>query len=135
MANNITTGIAWTALIVSVIALILAWSAYNQVGDDVLTEVGQELAKAEARAELVAIRAEVTAQENYQKLEQEVSEARQDLRIAYENAKTEAQEEWQEIDSGLEQLENDLRTGSANAANSLERAISALERDLRTDER
>ncbi len=137
--------VAWTALIISLLSLILAWSAFNRSGQDLSSEVAedlrmarlelqQDLAIVEARADLLALRAQIEAEEQYAETRAEVAEVRNDLRIAYLNAETEVQQEWREMDAALEDLENNLRDESADAVGSLTNALDAIERDIRTDE-
>jgi len=129
-----TKTVAWIALAFSVFAVILGWSAFNRAGPDFLEEADQELAKAEARAELLGLRTQIAVGEAYEKSQQEVIEIRRDLERAYEDAEAQAYEEWMEIDTELELLENNLRDESADALNSLENVISLLEADVRTSE-
>ena len=42
MENN-SNGVAWTALIIGIIALVLAWSAFNRAGQDIEEIVEQEI--------------------------------------------------------------------------------------------
>ncbi len=143
--DNTAQGVAWTALILALISLILAWTAFNRAGEDLHEEVQDELNQAvfeieqgwdvlEARTRLLALRADIIAERAYDEAAEEVAEVRADLEAAYADASAEVREEWREMDAELEQLENDLREGSADAVGSLERSLDALERDIRTDE-
>ncbi|HMA78181.1 MAG TPA: hypothetical protein VKP88_03485 [Candidatus Paceibacterota bacterium] len=152
--NN--TGWIWLVGVFSVAALVLAWAAYNRAGENLSTEIQQQteelavdaeqtaetvwdetqatLVRAEARAELLAIQAELEAEANYAAAVAQVRDVRTDLRAAYENAEVAAQVEWRELDTELEQLEQALRANSADTLELLGGLILMLETDVRTDE-
>ena len=51
--TNNASGVAWTALVVAILALILAWSAYNRAGvdlEDQAAAVAEEAAEETANA-------------------------------------------------------------------------------------
>jgi len=58
--KNNASGVAWTALVVAILALILAWSAYNRAGVDL---EDQAAAVAEDAAEEVEDAAQNAARE------------------------------------------------------------------------
>lgn len=43
MNNSALTLVAWAALIVSIIALILAWAAFNRTGEDLEEQIQREV--------------------------------------------------------------------------------------------
>jgi len=153
-SNN--AGLILAIGIISVVALILAWMAYNRAGTDLSTQIEQgteevaveteqafetavnrtdaALARAEARADLIALRAELAAEQNYAEAVAEVQMVRTNLRNAYQNAEVTVQAEWRELDRELEQLEQSLRENSADSLETLSGLILLLEQDVRTDE-
>ena len=54
MEHNNGNGVAWTALVVAIVALILAWSAYNRAGEDLGSQVEDSLDNAAAEVEETA---------------------------------------------------------------------------------
>jgi hypothetical protein len=56
--NNTASGVAWLALVVAILALILAWSAYNRAGQDLAVEVADELDQAAEEVEDAAVNVE-----------------------------------------------------------------------------
>ena len=47
MNSNTTSGVAWLALIVAALALVLAWTAFNRAGVDLEEMVAQEVEEAQ----------------------------------------------------------------------------------------
>lgn len=155
---NPQTGSAalWIIGAISIVALILAWAAYNRSGVDLTEQIEQEVEqaaneiemtteaaitdaelaveRAEARAELLAIQAELEAEENYAEALNEVQEVRADLAETYSAASLEARQEFREIDAELEAAEQSVRNESGDALEVLGGAILLLEEDVRTDE-
>ncbi|MFW5705220.1 MAG: hypothetical protein ACOCXG_05255, partial [Nanoarchaeota archaeon] len=106
--SGLTAVVAWIALILAIFGTILAWSAYNQVGDDLLDDIGQQINEAtqefqqeltltRTRADLIALRAEVAAEENYEELAAETREIRLELEEEYAEFDAEAQQQIDEI--------------------------------------
>jgi hypothetical protein len=159
-------GTLWLVAIVSILALILGWAAFNRSGDNLTTEIQQganELsaettenynqaaaeiesaadsvvmsvndiqARAEVRAELLAIEARIAAEEGYEAAADEVKNIRTNFMAAYENVEDEAKQNWQQLDLELNQLEESLRTNSANALETLADFIASLGADVRVD--
>ncbi|HYO13138.1 MAG TPA: hypothetical protein VE685_08095 [Thermoanaerobaculia bacterium] len=142
-------GVAWLALIVAILALILAWSAYRRTGGDLdslvqdvsedagrrvrgaaeegTDAVGRQAELAEARARLLGHRAEVEADRNLQKVREDVAEIREDLELSYRNAGEGAKARWRNVDAELERLEARLREGSARAVDSLDAAVEKIQ--------
>lgn len=145
MADNQQNSISWIALGLAGIALIFSVIAFNRSGTNLSTVVTEQTedavtaaqivaARAEARADLIALRTRVAAGEAGEEIAQEVAETRTELAQAYENASEAAQMQWQEIDAQFEALEQQTRESSASALDTIEGLISDLERDVRTDE-
>ncbi len=138
------TTISWIALMLGALALIIALLAYNRSGADVTrtikqqsTEISQETevaaARAKARAQLIALRTRLEAEESADEIANEVRDIRMDLQTAYTNTQMEAEDDYKELDSALENLERDVRQGSANALASLASLIDSLGREIRYD--
>lgn len=142
-------GVAWLALIVAILALILAWSAWRRTGgdlDSLLQDVSEDAERrvrgaaeegsgalerqtelAQARARLLGHRAEVEADRNLQGVREDVAEIREDLERTYRNAGEGARARWRDLDAELERLEARLREGSARAVESLDAAVEKIE--------
>jgi uncharacterized protein (DUF342 family) len=147
--NNTMRGasaVAWIALVGAVLALLLGWTAFNRSGRDVSTIVENQTqeavedvaiitARAQAAAELTAIRAQIETQQNLQEAQAQLQNTRADLRQAYANASIEVRQEWQQIDAQLQNAEDSIRNNSANAIENLNDALATLKRDIRTDDR
>lgn len=138
--------------VIAVAALIIAWMAFNRSGEDFSTEVtdatqnaavkvetGAEelaaetnvaLARAEARAELMAIKAELEAEESYGEVVAAVDEIEADLAAAYENASVEAQTEWEELQAEFSELRTDLQAGAATSLEVMAGLILELEAEV-----
>jgi hypothetical protein len=160
-------GWIWVVGIISVIALVLAWMAYDRSGENLTTQIQQEatelveeteqsisetgnnikrtaettqdeaqirLARAEARAELIALQTEIEAEQNYTETVDRVERVQTNLRSAYQNAETSTQAEWREIDNNLEKLKQSLRSNSADALETARGLILILEDDVRMEE-
>jgi DNA anti-recombination protein RmuC len=142
--SNTNTLIAWIGLVIAIIALVIAWTAYNRSGadleaevqrniDQAVTEMNLRLARFEAAAELATLEARQDLRQNYAQLEQEIAQTRQDLRVAYQNAQREASQEWQEIERDFMEVERNVREGTANALDSLRALIANLRRNVEAD--
>ncbi len=75
MHDNNSNGVAWTALIVAILALILGWSAFNRAGADIGDIVEQEVREATQEIEQNYQEAEVRARGE---VSEELNEAAQD---------------------------------------------------------
>ncbi len=141
--------VAWVALGLGVVALILGWVAFNRSGSNLGDEIVQnsrentvelrqewrrDLASLEARARLLVLQAQLSANRNYSAASDEIQDIRNNLRSAYANASANAKNGWQQVDQSLESTENKLREGSADALDSLEQAIDRLQAEVRVDE-
>jgi len=153
--------------IIGIIALIVAWLAFNRSGENLTSEVANEaaelveetednfnqlgneidmaatnfttnaelaLAEAEARIDLLAMQAELEAEENYEEAVAQVQSVRSNLADTYQNAEAAAVENWQDLDRELETLEQSLRSESADALEVLGGLVLMLEADVRTED-
>lgn len=100
----------------------------------VATSTELEMARFQARAELMATQAELEAEQNYEEALTEVEAIEADLAEAYVNASAEAQTEWQDIKAEFDTFEESLRSGTADALEMVAGLILLLESDIRTDE-
>ncbi len=135
-------GAGRVALILALLALLLAWSAYRRQGGEVKTlwrdltggaggrvqVTGDEDLRtllSNARARLEERRAEVAAARNLQDIRDEVAEIRDKLAEAYREGSTDTRERLRTLDGELERLQGQLREGGAKALTAFD---SALER-------
>lgn len=127
------------ALILAILALILAWTAYRRTGGDLdglIRDVtgrvpGPEAAEwqgelARARSRLLEWRPEVAADENLGQVRRDVTELRESLERAYEDAGAGARKTWRDVDAELERLEARLREGGSEAVESLDAAAEKM---------
>ena len=77
MDRNNGSGVAWTALIVAIIALILAWSAFNRagadIGDIVERQVRESTQELEQRYQQLELRVRDNTSEELQEAASDVS--------------------------------------------------------------
>ena len=139
------------ALVLALLALALAWSAYRRTGgnlDTLLTHpweaargalgTGEEGTArdddhgfdliAEARARLLEHRGEVAAERNLEQVGSDVGKIRDDLRRTYEGASASTRERWRQVDGDLERLEAQVRQGSRQAVQTLDSTVARLKR-------
>ena len=143
-----SSGAGRLALILSILALLVAWTAYRRAGGELGTLWGDltglkgggvranldkgsdaierqsELAQAQTR--LLARRAEVAGERNLEQVRQEVSEIRADLERSYRNASAGAKKRWQDLDRDLERLQGQLREGGSKALDTLDSALAKI---------
>ncbi|MDP9119788.1 MAG: hypothetical protein M3O15_00185 [Acidobacteriota bacterium] len=145
--------IAWLALLLAVVALILGWTAFRRTGGswrslwesspaeprverpmkearDVLSgesrDLGREAALAEARVRLLARRAEIETDRNLQAVRDEVAGVRTRLERTYQGAGREARARWESIDAALLRLDRELRQGGDRAEKALDSVLDEL---------
>lgn len=134
----------WIVLGVVVVALVLFLLLGRNPGDDMVRTTNQMATtteqaidrasvRAEAAADLTALRARQEAGETYESLRNEYAEVRTRLAAAYENAEGEAREEWTELSADFDQFEADARAGTGNVLDALARIISNLSADVRVE--
>lgn len=96
-------------------------------------ELRQEIALNRARIRLMALRAQITAEESYDEAADEVQSIRQNLKKTYANSKETSYETYVSVDSDLNTLENNLRDEIAGSIDSLETAIGNLKEHIEPD--
>ena len=136
--------IEWIALAISIMALLLAWAAYNRAGIDleqqiefqltgIRQEIKEQIALAEARIKLNAIRTRVVLRNEYYEARMDVISLRRDLKQSFELAEQESKELWMEIDADLEKLEVELRDESSEALVRIDQIIGKLHSQVEVD--
>jgi len=145
----------WGVGLLAVIALIIAWTAFNRSGQNVAPTVAEEgaeianeaeqaseeligetevaLARAEARADLLALEARIEAEEGLAEVAMEVNEIERALAQTYANASVDVQQEYAEIEASFQELENNLRAGTGDALETLAGLALLLEDEARSD--
>lgn len=153
--NDTESKVAWIALILALLALGFAYTAFNRAGQDIEAIVQREIAEAMQTAEvvvneidetaeqaalraqvitrLVAIQAAIEANQIEAETEEELAQMRADLQREYANASAEVRQEINEVDQELEIVEQELRNNTATALSSIERSLAILRRDVRSD--
>jgi hypothetical protein len=130
-------GIAWLALIVALLALYVAWSAYRRTGGDldglVRLDRGEAGMSADwraslerARKRLLERRPDVEGEQNLEQVRRDVAEIRESLEKTYRNAGEGAREKWRTLDGELERLEGQLRNGSSRAKETLDSLLDKM---------
>ena len=140
-------GIAWIALVMSVLALLFAVSAYGvsrtsarevqeaapaTTNTELQTAESLEAARIEARQELESARTSYENNNDGTETLLRLRAAKDRLRSAYESSGTSA--DWNRLDISFTEVENALRTGSADALSRLEQVIRLLSEDVRSDD-
>lgn len=160
--NQAGAAAVWAVGIVAVAALIIAWSAFNRAGPDLIPTLSEEVsetanqaeqaaveaeqtaemlasqtalaaARAEARAELLALQTRIEAGEAADEIAVEAEEIEQDLAQTYQNASLAARSQYQSLQAEFRNLENNLRAGTGDALETLSGLIIMLEQDVRSD--
>jgi len=90
-------------------------------------------ARAEARAELLAIEARIEAGETYDDVQADLSKIETDLELAYNSAERKATQEWNVVQTGFQNIENGLRTSAAETLEFIAGTALLLEEDVRYD--
>ena len=136
-----SSGIAWLALLVALLALYLAWTAYRRTGGslDALVKNGPEERTEEvssggdwrdtlarARERLLARRSDVRDERNLEQVRRDVAQIRESLEKAYRDAGSGAREKWRAMDGELERLEAQLREGSSKARETLDSLLDRM---------
>jgi hypothetical protein len=128
-------GVAWLALIVSLVALFFSWKAYERSGGrvkDVLdTEVtvGDEsppdwrAALEEAQETLDDARENLGGDDVVR-----VREIREKLARSFRDTGEGAKRRWRELDSDLERLQGQLEKGSSRARETLDETLDKMRR-------
>lgn len=127
-------GVAWLALLLAILALLLAWGAYKRTGGELrdlvsdVTPAGtpKGIDLSEVRARLQRHRPEVEGQRNLQQVSEDIAEIRANLERTYRDAGAGAREQWRELDAELERLQAQLEDGSSKAVDTLDSALAKL---------
>jgi flagellar motility protein MotE (MotC chaperone) len=137
-------GPAWLALLVALVALWIAWSAYRRTGGSLDTLVANPLeapkkaelpAEAEegdwraaldrARERLLSRRDEVQEDRDLEAVQRDIADIRATLEKAWHGA-GEAKEKWQDLDAELERLQRQVRDGSTKAKETLDGVVQKM---------
>ena len=125
-------GVAWLALIVSLVALFFSWKAYERsggrVGDvlDTQVSVGDE-SPPDWRAALDEARETLDdARENLGG--DDVARVRERLARSFEHAGEGARRGWRDLDSDLERLQGQLEKGGSRAKETLDETLDKMKR-------
>jgi hypothetical protein len=132
MARNGGGGVAWLALIVSLVALFFSWKAYERsggrVGDVLDTEVsvGDE-SPPDWRAALEDARGTLDkARDNLGG--EDVARVRENLARSFRNAGEGARRGWRDLDRDLERLQGQLEKGGSRAKETLDETLDKMKR-------
>lgn len=128
-------------LIVLGIILVLAFrtptpvmeESTQQTATTTVETMDQAAVRAEAAADLTALRARVEAGETYDSLQDEFSEVRANLAASYENVEGAAAQEWTEISADFDAFEASAREGTSNFLDTLTRLIARFSADVRVE--
>ncbi len=135
-------GVAWLALVVSLVALFFSWKAYERsggtIGEDLenlnpKVSVGDETPP-DWQAELDRARDSLTkARESLDdkgadldKVREDVARLRENLSDTFKDASEGARDRWKDLDKDLEGVQSELREGGARAKESLDKALDKL---------
>ena len=137
-------GPAWLALLVALVALWIAWSAFRRTGGtfDMLvanplagtrqTDLPAEAEEGDWRAELdrarerlLSRRDEVRQDRDLEAVQRDIAEIRAALERTWRGA-GEAKEKWQDLDAELERLQGQLRDGSERAQETLDGLVQRM---------
>jgi len=108
--------------------------AVERGAENVADDAALLAARAEARAELIAIEARVEAGEGIDAIQADLHAVEVDLERAYANAEREATEEWNDVQAGLQDIENGLRSGTAETLEFIGGTALILEGEVRYDD-
>lgn len=105
----------------------------DQLRMDIREDIRLSIARAEVRARLLVIRAQLAAGRTGDEVVSQVRDARADLKDAYGEAKGETLEEYRALDDNLAKLEGQIRTNTSDALKTIEDLVRSLRRDIATD--
>lgn len=137
--------IAWLALVLAVVALIVGWMALSRVPDESavetlrtenaesIAELRRENARFQAESRLNALNTNAELRASSSVYAAEVQAIRSDLEAAYENGAAAARAEWEELAPRFDQLESQIRSGTADTLQTLRSLIGRLSEDARTE--
>jgi hypothetical protein len=95
--------------------------------------VNQASVRAEAAAELTALRVRAEAGETYDELQSDFADVRARLAAGYENAEGEAAAEWRELRADFDSFEATARENTSDFLNALNDLIANISADVRTE--
>lgn len=141
------TVIAWAALAIAVIALILAWNVRTTdtsqtgsptspapEGTTLQEEFGFQRDLAIARLRLIALRARLAVDNNYEEAREEAADIRRGLDRSAANASEATRDGWEATKQAFDRLDDQLSKKSADALGTLEQMIRSLRRGLETED-
>lgn len=132
-------------LIIAIVGVLVLLFAFNRPAMDEARENTEDVAtttasamnqtatRAEAAAELTALRARVEAGETYADLQEDFAEVRARVAASYENAEGAAATEWAEVQADFDNLEASARAGTSSFLDSLASLIARLSADVRVE--
>jgi len=139
--------IAWIALAIAVVALILVWSVRTTEtpttgseaspaaqGTTLQDEFGFQRDLAIARLRLIALRARLAIDKNYDEAREEAADIRRGLDRSATNASEATREGWEATKRSFDALDDQLSKKSADALGTLEQMIRSLRRGLETED-
>jgi|SRR5215213_3116658 len=136
-------GPAWLALLIALVALWIAWSAYRRTGGTLDTLVALNGAPVSAppaeadggsdwraaldraRERLVSRRDEVQEDRDLDAVQRDIAEIRASLERAWHGA-GEAKEKWKDLDTELDRLQAQLRDKSSQAKETLDGLVQRM---------
>ena len=89
--------------------------------------------RADAAADLAALRVRAEAGETYEELAGDYAAVRARVAAAYQNAGAEAAEEWQEVEAGFDEFEAAARAGTSSLLDDFATLIARFSADVGTD--
>lgn len=136
----------WIALGLAVVAL-LATIAFNTqdtadngmapppeaANTDLAPTINLAQVRADAAADLAALRARAEAGEAYDALAGDFATIRAHVTAAYQAAGTSTSAEWHDVQTDLDTFEASIRTGSSNVLDSFASLIARFSTDVRTE--
>jgi hypothetical protein len=126
--------LARLAFLISLVALVLSWSAYRRTGatlSDLLPRTGgasisSDPVEDRAYNRLLGQRDEIVEHRNLDRVSAEVREVRADIEQSLTGASSEARARLRQLDADLERLEVQLREGGEKAVSTLDSALDKL---------
>ncbi len=141
MNNNKTLWIVLGVIVLAVLVFFLfgrdpvkeSADAINDSATTTAQAFDRSAVRAEAAAELTALRVRQEAGESYESLQASYADVRARLATSYENAEGAAKEEWAELDAEFDEFETSARAGTSTTLDVLARLIANLSADVRTE--
>lgn len=108
-------------------------TAMQQTATTTVQTMDRAGARAEAVADLTALKVRAEAGETYESLQSDFSRVRANLALAYEDASGEAAEEWTQLQAGFDEFETSARAGTSSFLDSISNLIARFSADVRTE--